>query len=198
MRFRKKVERFCCIKHKDCGILYAYLTRRRLKILSVKLFRETRGIHWRKCRKNLRLSLRTSFPMTTEMAWRRRKTRRRRRWRWWLPILFTRPDLTIYSLRLGQQNENLKKTGVFEKKTQQCLFIGVMVKSVFAKITGAKWFLCFLMIKNTPAERKSPWDNHKSFRSTTSTTTVAAAAASTNATKIAECVVVIPGTFPFA
>ena len=73
---------------------------------------------------------------------------------------------------------------------------GVMVKSVFAKITDAKRFLCFLMIKNTPAERKSPWDNHKSFRSTTSITTVAAAAASTNATKAAETFVVIPGTFP--
>ena len=54
---------------------------------------------------------------------------------------------------------------------------GVMVKSVFAKITDAKRFLCFLMIKNTPAERKSPWDNHKSLRSTTSITTLAAAAA---------------------
>ena len=40
------------------------------------------------------------------------------------------------------------------------------------------------MIKNTPAERKCPWDNHKSFRSTTSIATVAAAAASTNATKV--------------
>ena len=43
-------------------------------------------------------------------------------------------------------------------------------------------FYVFLMIKNTPAERKSPWDNHKSFRSTTSITTVAAAVASTTAT----------------
>ena len=75
---------------------------------------------------------------------------------------------------------------------------GVMVKSVFAKITDAKRFLCFLMIKNTPAERKSPWDNHKSLRSTTSITTVAAAAASTNATKAAQTFVVIPGTFPFS
>jgi len=73
-----------------------------------------------------------------------------------------------------------------------------MVKSVFAKITDAKRFLCFLMIKNTPAERKPPWDNHKSFRSTTSITTVAAAAASTNATKAAETFVVIPGTFLFS
>ena len=48
-----------------------------------------------------------------------------------------------------------------------------MVKSVFAKITDAKRFLCFLAIKNTPAGRKSPWDNHKSLRSTTSITTVA-------------------------
>ena len=46
-----------------------------------------------------------------------------------------------------------------------------MVKSVFAKITDAKRFLCFLMIKNTPAEMNSPWDNHKSLRSTTSITT---------------------------
>ena len=75
---------------------------------------------------------------------------------------------------------------------------GVMVKSVFAKITDAKRFLCFLMIKNTPAERKSPWDNHKSLRSTTSITTVAAAAASTNATKAAQTFVVIPGAFPFS
>ena len=72
-----------------------------------------------------------------------------------------------------------------------------MVKSVFAKITDAKRFLCFLMIKNTPAERKSPWDNHKSFRSTTSITTVAAAAGTT-ATKAAEILVVIPGTFPLS
>ena len=50
------------------------------------------------------------------------------------------------------------------------------------------------MIKNTPAERKSPWDNHKSLRSTTSITNVAAAAASTNATKAAEAFVVIPGS----
>ena len=76
--------------------------------------------------------------------------------------------------------------------------IGVMVKSVFAKITDAKRFLCFLAIKNTPAGRKSPWDNHKSLRSTTSITTVAAAAASTNATKAAQTFVVIPGTFPFS
>ena len=73
-----------------------------------------------------------------------------------------------------------------------------MVRSIFAKITDAKRFLCFLMIKNTPAERKSPWDNHKSLRSTTSITTVAAAAASTNATKAAQTFVVIPGTFPFS
>ena len=45
------------------------------------------------------------------------------------------------------------------------MYVGVMVKSIFAKITDAKRFLCFLMIKNTPAERKSPWDSHKSFRS---------------------------------
>ena len=78
------------------------------------------------------------------------------------------------------------------------LTIGVMVKSVFAKITDAKRFLCFLMIKNTPAERKSPWDNHKSLRSTTSITSVAAAAASTNATKAAQTFVVIPGTFSYS
>ena len=72
-----------------------------------------------------------------------------------------------------------------------------MVKSVFAKITDAKRFLCYFMIKNTPAERKSPWDNHKSFRSTTSITTVAAAAASSTTTKAAEIFVVIPGTFSF-
>ena len=79
-----------------------------------------------------------------------------------------------------------------------CMNSGVMVKSIFAKITDAKRFLCFLMIKNAPAERKSPWDNHKSLRSTTSITTVAAAAASTNATKAAQTFVVIPGTFPFS
>ena len=45
-----------------------------------------------------------------------------------------------------------------------------MVKSIFEKITDAKRFLCYFMMKNTPAERKSPWDNHKSFRSTTSIT----------------------------
>ena len=45
---------------------------------------------------------------------------------------------------------------------------------------------------------ESPWDNHKSFCSTTSITTVAAAAASTNATKAAGTFVVIPGTFPFS
>ena len=73
-----------------------------------------------------------------------------------------------------------------------------MVKSVFAKITDAKRFLCFLTIKNTPAERKSPWDNHKSFRSTTSITTVAATAASTTAAAAAETFVAIPGTFPFS
>ena len=76
------------------------------------------------------------------------------------------------------------------------MYIGVMVQSVFAKITDAKRFLCFLMIKNTPAERESPYDNDKSLRSTTSITTVAAAAASTNATKAAQTFVVIPGTFP--
>ena len=43
--------------------------------------------------------------------------------------------------------------------------LGEMVKFIFAKMTDAKRFLCFLMIKNTPAERKSPWDSHKSFRS---------------------------------
>ena len=43
-----------------------------------------------------------------------------------------------------------------------------------------------LMIKNTSAERKSHWDNHKSFHSTTSITTVA------------ETFVVIPGTYPSA
>ena len=58
-----------------------------------------------------------------------------------------------------------------------------MVKSFFAKITDAKRFLCFLLLKNTPSERKSPWDNHKSFRSTTSITTVAAAAASNSRVK---------------
>ena len=77
------------------------------------------------------------------------------------------------------------------------LSIGVMVKSVFAKITDAKRFLCFLMIKNTPAERKSPWDNHKSFRSTTSITTVAAAAAAST-TAAAETFVIIPGNFSFS
>ena len=45
------------------------------------------------------------------------------------------------------------------------MYIGLMVKFIFAKITDAKRFLCFLMLKNAPAERKSPWDNHKSFRS---------------------------------
>ena len=76
------------------------------------------------------------------------------------------------------------------------LIIGEMVRTFFAKITDVKRFLCFLMIKNTPAE--SPWDNHKSFGSTISITTVAAAAASTTSTKAAETFVVIPGTFPFS
>ena len=66
---------------------------------------------------------------------------------------------------------------------------GEMVISV--KITDAKRFLCFLMIKNTPAGRKS-------FRSTISITTVAAAAASATATNAAETFVVIPKTFPFS
>ena len=87
---------------------------------------------------------------------------------------------------------------VFYEAPALSLHTGVMVKSVFAKITDAKRFLCFLAIKNTPAGRKSPWDNHKSLRSTTSITTVAAAAASTNATKAAQTFVVIPGTFPFS
>ena len=73
-----------------------------------------------------------------------------------------------------------------------------MVKSIFAKITVAKRFLFYLMIKNTPAERKSPWDNHKSFRSTSSNTTVAAAAASTIVTTAAETFVVTPGIFPLS
>ncbi len=55
-----------------------------------------------------------------------------------------------------------------------------------------------LMIKNTPAERKSPWDNHKRFRSTTSITTVAAAAARTTATAAAKTFEAIPGTFLFS
>ena len=42
---------------------------------------------------------------------------------------------------------------------------GEMARSIFAKNTDAKRFLCFWMIKNTPAKRKSPWDNHKSLRS---------------------------------
>ena len=71
-----------------------------------------------------------------------------------------------------------------------------MVKSVFANVTDGKRFLCFLIIKKTPAKRKSPWDNHQSFRSTTSNTTVGAAAASTTATA-AETFVVILGTFSF-
>ena len=73
-----------------------------------------------------------------------------------------------------------------------------MIRTIFAKITDAKRFLCFLKLKNTPAERKSAWDNHKSFRSITSITTMAAAAASTTATKAAETFVVISGTFPFS
>ena len=74
---------------------------------------------------------------------------------------------------------------------------GEMVRTIFAKKnTDAKRFLCFLMIKNTPAERKSPWGNHKCFRSTPNATTIAAAAAS--ATVAAETFVVILGTFPFS
>ena len=74
-----------------------------------------------------------------------------------------------------------------------------MVRTIFAKVTAAKRFLCvFFMIKNTPAQRKSPWGNHKCFRSTTNTTTIAAAAASATATNAAETFVVIPGTFPFS
>ncbi len=73
-----------------------------------------------------------------------------------------------------------------------------MVRTIFAKITDAKRFLCFLMIKYTPAERKSPWGNHKCFHSTTNTTTIGAAAASATATNAAETFVVIPGTFPFS
>ena len=73
-----------------------------------------------------------------------------------------------------------------------------MVKSVFAKITDAKRFLCFLIIKNTPTERESHWGNHKYFRSTTITTTSAATAASAVVTTAAEMFVVTPGTFPFS
>ena len=73
---------------------------------------------------------------------------------------------------------------------------GVMVKSIFAKITDAKRFLCFLMIKNTPAERKSPWDNHKSLRSFSSICTSCSSSHSSNTSSAAQTFVVIPGTFP--
>ena len=75
-------------------------------------------------------------------------------------------------------------------------YIGVMVKSIFAKITDAKRFFCFLMIKNTPAERKSPWDNHKSLRSFSSICTSCSSSHSSNTSSAAQTFVVIPGTFP--
>ena len=75
---------------------------------------------------------------------------------------------------------------------------GVMVKSIFAKITDAKRFLYFLMIKNTPAERKSPWDNHKSLRSFSSISTSCSSSHSSKTSSAAETFVVIPGTFPFS
>ena len=74
----------------------------------------------------------------------------------------------------------------------------VMVRSTFAKITDAKWFLCFFMVENTPAERKSPWDNHKSFRSSSSSSTSCSSSNSSNTSSAAETFVVIPGTFPFS
>ena len=72
------------------------------------------------------------------------------------------------------------------------LYSGVMVKSIFAKSTDAKRFLCFLVIKNFPAERKSPWDNHKSLRSFSSISTSCSCSHSSNTSSAAQTFVVIP------
>ena len=75
------------------------------------------------------------------------------------------------------------------------MYIGEIVRPIFAKIASAKQFLWFLMFKNTPAKRKNTWGNYKYFRSTAITTTVAASA---TVTAPAEIFVVTPGTFPFS
>ena len=90
---------------------------------------------------------------------------------------------------------HLKRTTTQARKHFR-MFIGVMVKSIFAKITDAKRFLCFLMIKNTPAERKSPWDNHKSLRSFSSICTSCSSSHSSNTSSAAQTFVAISGTFP--
>ena len=87
--------------------------------------------------------------------------------------------LTLGKLKLGRKRVVKNEMHI----------VGVMVRSIFAKITDAKGVLCFLVIKNTPAERKSPWGNHKCCRSTTSTTTV---------TDAAETFMETLGTLPFS
>ena len=77
------------------------------------------------------------------------------------------------------------------------MYIGEIVRPIFAKIASAKQFLWFLMLKNTPAKRKNIWGNHKCFCSTFITITVAVAVASATVTAAAKNFLVTPGTFPF-
>ena len=78
------------------------------------------------------------------------------------------------------------------------MYIGEIVRPIFAKIASAKQFLLFLMLKNTPAKRKNIRGNHKCFRSTFITITVVVAAASATVTAAAETFAITPGTFPFS
>ena len=111
---------------------------------------------------------------------------------------FDKRDMLVIRKPFHKRVRGPRVRPCFRPSLRVTLFMGVMVKSIFAKITDAKRFLCFLMIKNTPAERKSPWDNHKSLRSFSSISTSCSSSHSSNTSSAAQTFVVIPGTFPFS
>ena len=75
-------------------------------------------------------------------------------------MLCAKGNLLDAAVKYGKRRRRERQTDrLREWSGSPCMvpfIVGVIVKSFFAKITDAKRFLCFLMIKNTPPERKSP------------------------------------------